>query len=516
MPTLRPGPFKDSICRNPPSTMEELRKRAADEARVENMKQNYRREQQEAKAEKGDSRKGEGQGSRLNGPRLREGPRGPKFPQYTPLNAPRARILQEALSTQVLPAPQKRPTPPGADLSKRCLYHQNSGHDTEDCLTLRDKIEELIRMGQLQQYVRREDVRWTKGSSRREHVRPRSPPRERKRDGEHGYGRTSERRRTDRRSRSRSRGDEQRRPLRGVINTISGGFAGGGHTSSTRKRSIRALRSIHAVDVPRRTMPPITFTDEDFHAPDPDQDDPMVINVEIARYGISRVLVDQGSSVNILYWKTFLQMDISEDLIVPYNEQIVGFAGKRVDTRGYVDLQTRLGTGRESEEMKIRYLLVEVNTAYNVLLGRPCLNAFGAIVSMPHLTMKYPNHRGTICTIRANQKTAWECYAAGLRIYPQENRRKMSRSEVAMADLDPRTNIEDRLEPLGETQPVMIGRDPSQTTFIATGMADATEKQLRALLWRNRDLFAWTAADMPGIHPSVASHKLALVRNARP
>ncbi|XP_014515665.1 uncharacterized protein LOC106773494 [Vigna radiata var. radiata] len=336
MPALRPGPFKDSICRNPPSTMEELRKRAADEARVENMKQNYRREQQEAKAEETNNRKGEGQ-SRPAGPRLREGPRGPKFPQYTPLNASRARILQEALSAQILPAPQKRPTPQGADLSKRCLYHQNSGHDTEDCLTLRDKIEELIRMGQLQQYVKK-DVRRSEGSSRREPARPRSPPRERKRNEEHSYGRTPERRRTDRRSRSRSRDEGQRRPLRGIINTISGGFAGGGHTSSARKRSIRALRAVHAVDVQKRTMPPITFTDEDFHAPDPDQDDPMVINVEIARYGVGWVLVDQGSSVNILYWKTFLQFDMSEDLIVPYNEQIVGFAGERVDTRGYVDL----------------------------------------------------------------------------------------------------------------------------------------------------------------------------------
>ncbi|KOM37625.1 hypothetical protein LR48_Vigan03g100700 [Vigna angularis] len=150
----------------------------------------------------------------------------------------------------------------------------------------------------------------------------------------------------------------------------------------------------------------------DFHAPDPDQDDPMVITAEIARYGVSKVLVDQGSSVNILYWKTFQQMDISEDLIVPYNGQIVGFAGERVDTRGYVELRTRLGTGRSSEEKRVRYLLVEANTSYNVLLGRPCLNAFGAIVSTPHLTMKYPSEKGTICTVRADKKTARECYAA--------------------------------------------------------------------------------------------------------
>jgi len=58
-------------------------------------------------------------------------------------------------------------------------------------------------------------------------------------------------------------------------------------------------------------MPPITFIDEDFKAP---------VNIEVAEYRIGKVLVDQGSSVNILYWKTFQKINLSKDLIVPYNE----------------------------------------------------------------------------------------------------------------------------------------------------------------------------------------------------
>lgn len=46
----------------------------------------------------------------------------------------------------------------------------------------------------------------------------------------------------------------------------------------------------------------------------------MVIMAEIARYGVSKVLVDQDNSVNILYWKTFQRMDLTEDVIVSYNE----------------------------------------------------------------------------------------------------------------------------------------------------------------------------------------------------
>ncbi|XP_052723752.1 uncharacterized protein LOC128193711 [Vigna angularis] len=505
LPALKPGPFKDSVCRRAPKTMEELRERAADEIRVEEMKLSYRRESQEAKVDRADGGKNGASAGRQTGLRHREQKRGTRFQQYTPLNAPREKILREALSADLIRQPEGCQTPKGADGSKHCAYHRNMGHTTEECTALKDKIEELIQAGKLKQYVREE---------RPPHTATRSTQRPAYRSDRPRPTRTERPRSERRRSQSRSRSRE--RPLRGHINTISGGFAGGESSSSARKRHIRALQSVNAVDKPRRTMPPITFSDEDFHAPDPDQDDPMVITAEIARYGVSKVLVDQGSSVNILYWKTFQQMDISEDLVVPYDGQIVGFAGERVDTRGYVELRTRLGTGRSSEEKRIRYLLVEANTSYNVLLGRPCLNAFGAIVSTPHLTMKYPSEKGTICTVRADQKTARECYAAGLKLHTRQSKRRAIGSEVAMADLDPRTNTEDRLEPMGDTQPVLIGRDPAHTTAIAREMDPDLEKELRALLWTNRDLFAWTAADMPGIHPAVMTHKLSLFRDARP
>lgn len=138
-----------------------------------------------------------------------------------------------------------------------------------------------------------------------------------------------------------------------------------------------------------------------------------------------------------------------------------------MDTRGYVDLRTRLGTWRDSEEKRVRFLLVEANTSYTVLLGQSCLNAFRAIISTPHLTMKYPFGKGTICTVRVYQRTARKCYDVGLKMFPQIVRRKNNRSGVVMVDLDLRTNIEDRLEPLGETQPVLVGKNDSQTTTMA-------------------------------------------------
>jgi len=60
-------------------------------------------------------------------------------------------------------------------------------------------------------------------------------------------------------------------------------------------------------------MSPITFTDEDFKGVDSSQDDPMVILVNIDKFTIMKTLVDQGSSVDILYWKTFKHMRIVEE-----------------------------------------------------------------------------------------------------------------------------------------------------------------------------------------------------------
>lgn len=59
-------------------------------------------------------------------------------------------------------------------------------------------------------------------------------------------------------------------------------------------------------------------------------------------------------------------MDVSEGAVRPFHEQIVGFAGERVDTRGYVDLKVSLGLEKNAKELQVRFLLVEAETSYNI------------------------------------------------------------------------------------------------------------------------------------------------------
>nr|KYP68865.1 Retrovirus-related Pol polyprotein from transposon 297 family [Cajanus cajan] len=138
--------------------------------------------------------------------------------------------------------------------------------------------------------------------------------------------------------------------------------------------------------------------------------------------------------------------------------------------------------------------------------------------------MKFPSEEGTIITIHADQKTARECYFASLRIQPTP---KPTRDVNVIADtprqtaiegleLDPRVEAEDRVEPIETTTLFQLGKDEEQVTFLSSQLSVADARDIQKVLREYSDLFAWTAADMPGIDPDFHCHRLSVCRDARP
>jgi len=84
-----------------------------------------------------------------------------RFTRYTPLNTGQTRILEEALSTDLMKEPKRGTSPQHADQSKYCQYHRCHDHITVECQALKDKIEELIQAGHLQRYdAKRRQLGW--------------------------------------------------------------------------------------------------------------------------------------------------------------------------------------------------------------------------------------------------------------------------------------------------------------------------------------------------------------------
>ncbi|KAJ1389504.1 hypothetical protein SESBI_38239 [Sesbania bispinosa] len=130
---------------------------------------------------------------------------------------------QDVYQHDLLKLPPPAEEAKGPDLNKWCDYHRAKGHDTENCWTLMNKIEQLIKEGFLGRYMERR--RSNRGA--------------RDEGGSSGRGNYNKRRREDGRCDEKEEAEE----IRGVVTTIAKGFCGDGETSSARKKYVRSVMS---------------------------------------------------------------------------------------------------------------------------------------------------------------------------------------------------------------------------------------------------------------------------------
>jgi len=186
------------------------------------------------------------------------------------------------------------------------------------------------------------------------------------------------------------------------------------------------------------------FTRADLRDVVPHDNDPVVISVVTTGRKVHRVLVDQGSSADVMFWSTFNKLQLSLDLLRPYTGCLYGFAGDQVEVCGYLELRTTFTDGTASRTESIRYLVVNANSAYNILLGRPALNRLRAVSSTRHMKMKLPDLSGRVIVIKSDQEEARKCY---------ENSLKTKRGVVMVIERPPVSDTPMEVEPLEEAMP---------------------------------------------------------------
>ncbi|XP_068476604.1 uncharacterized protein [Phaseolus vulgaris] len=157
------------------------------------------------------------------------------------------------------------------------------------------------------------------------------------------------------------------------------------------------------------------FTKVDLQDVVPHDNDPVVISVVTFGRRVHRVLIDQGSSADVMFWLTFNKLQLLPNQLRPYDGCLYGFARDQVEVRGHVELRTTFTYDTTSRTVSIRYLVINAPSAYNILLGRPALNRIGAVASTRHMKMKLPSLEGAITTIKSDQKAAKKCYQNSLK-----------------------------------------------------------------------------------------------------
>ena len=293
---------------------------------------------------------------------------------------------------------------------------------------------------------------------------------------------------------------------------ISGGFAGGGESNSTRKAHLRSIGSrevmkVKAVSKLPRLYTAITFSDSDLEGCQHPHDYPLVIRAVVANKTIHRVLVDNGSSVDIIFASAFDKMGIEREKLEPASTHLRGFSREKVLPLGSIQLVLTLGDPPCQATTTVRFLIVDAPSAYNVLLGRPSLNAIKAILSAYHMVIKFPTTNG-VGMVRGDQRVARECYSASIK--------QKAINNIYVDELDMRDEVNTLPEPSEELEPVQLDDNPEHLAYIGSKLAEDLISLLIHFLRQNKDVFAWKQEDMGGINPAIITHRLNISPSFKP
>jgi len=112
--------------------------------------------------------------------------------------------------------------------------------------------------------------------------------------------------------------------------------------------------------------------------------------VHFAGNDVGRILVDNGSSANILVWQCFIKMGHTEKDLKKLQYPLIGFGGKRIETVGKIELHVTFGEGNTQRTEAITFHVVDINYPYNAIFGRNTIVKFAAVIHQPYLCMKQP------------------------------------------------------------------------------------------------------------------------------
>ena len=117
----------------------------------------------------------------------------------------------------------------------------------------------------------------------------------------------------------------------------------GGSFRSLKKLYQRQVNSVHSLPplMQRWTDQDMYFSEEDARGVKQPHDNPLVIMIMIEGFNTRRVLVDNGSSANIIYLSAFQQLKVNPKRLRPFESTLVSFNGDKVYPRGKVTLTVK-------------------------------------------------------------------------------------------------------------------------------------------------------------------------------
>ena len=150
--------------------------------------------------------------------------------------------------------------------------------------------------------------------------------------------------------------------------------------------------------------PMLGFSDEDKIGIVQSHDDALVITLRIGGYDVKRVLVNQGSAMEVMYPDLYKGLNLKLEDLTAYDSLLVSFEGKTVTPRGQIRLLIQTG----SDIVEVDFIVVDAYSPYTAIVVRTWLHALRVVSSTLHQKVKYLSE-GRVKEVIEDQAMARQC-----------------------------------------------------------------------------------------------------------
>lgn len=159
------------------------------------------------------------------------------------------------------------------------------------------------------------------------------------------------------------------------------------------------MHTIHLQPNPSKSFTPakrphetgqISFNDTDLERVTFPHDDALVIELRVSRLVIKLILINQESTSEIMYYKTFLKLNFTNLDLLLAEYPLFGFNANNEYPLCKITLPVRAGT----KSVDVEFLVVKHLSPYNLIMGRSWLHIMQAMLSTYHQLLRFPKQHG--------------------------------------------------------------------------------------------------------------------------
>jgi hypothetical protein len=211
---------------------------------------------------------------------------------------------------------------------------------------------------------------------------------------------------------------------------------------------------------------------------------PLVLDPLVAEVRLTKVLIDGGSGLNIIFASTLRKMGLDfKDMLVlsksPFYSIVPGNAAHPLGT---VVLPVTFGTRENYRTEFIKFEVANFESSYHAILGRPALAKFMAVPHYVYLLLKMPGLSGVL-TLRGDLKKSYDCnqeaiqYASTTRVPDASGEVLAAAQQLSQSGLEiplrkaSKSSIQSTDDVALKTIQLHEG-DPSKTAVIGTGLGE--------------------------------------------